>query len=80
VGHYIVIYGYCPEAAAFLCMDPAGRLINLKQVHEDTLDRARQVRGTDEDLIFICLNGRHPTESAEWGRHPTEWDADHSWA
>jgi len=56
VGHYVVVYGHCPISQGFLCMDPAG-YNNLKFVKSSVLERARQARGTDEDLIFLWPEG-----------------------
>lgn len=56
VGHYIVVYGHCPASEGFLCMDPAG-WNNQKFVKDSVFQRARQARGTDEDLIFVWPEG-----------------------
>lgn len=56
VGHYIVVYGHCAASEGFLCMDPAG-FNNQRFVKDSVLQRARQARGTDEDLIFVWPEG-----------------------
>jgi len=56
-GHYIVLVGYIEEADEYAYRDPAS-LAPLCFVDAEVLHKARKAVGTDEDIIFVELNGR----------------------
>lgn len=56
VGHYILIYGYNSRLDLFYAKDPA-KDEDVSEIPSDIMDNARKVYGTDEDLVFVSING-----------------------
>jgi len=55
VGHYILIYGYSSRLDLFYAKDPA-KDEDVSEIPSETMENARKVYGTDEDLVFVSIN------------------------
>lgn len=54
VGHYILIYGYNSSLDLYYAKDPA-KDEEVSEISSDTMENARKVYGTDEDLVFVSI-------------------------
>lgn len=56
-GHYILLLHYDEREDEFVFLDPAKASSNAKRVSSEALERSRQSKGTDHDLI-LCSRKR----------------------